>query len=118
MAHVAKVEKERKKALGVTQSSSTLEKSRKSRHKGRVHFHWKINLGAAVDQSTTQGFEFHGIRPDVRTTAVPQCLGQKRARGASWREASNRGHFYTVVSPSVVIATGGHGTIIEFLGSG
>ena len=89
--------KERKKALGVTQSSSTLERSLKSKHKGRVHFHWKVNLSRALDQETTAGFEFCGIKPDVRATFVATAAdGQRKARGANFLEASNRAHFYTV----------------------
>lgn len=85
-----------KKALGVTQSSSTMEQSLKSLHKGRVHFHWKLNLKRAIDQTTTDSSEFHGIRPDIRATVVPAGLGQRKPRGASYQEASNRGHFYVV----------------------
>ena len=87
-----------KKALGVTQSSSTMEQSLKSLHKGRVHFHWKLNLKQAVDQTTTDSFAFHGIRPDVRATVVPAGLGQRKPRGASFLEASNRVHFYVVAA--------------------
>ena len=87
--------KEKKKELGVVQSSSTLERSLKSKRKGRVHLHWKANLKKAVDQVTTEGFEFCGIKPDVRVTVVAKPEGQKKARGASFTEASNRGHFYT-----------------------
>ena len=89
-----------KKALGVTQSSSTMEQSLKSLHKGRVHFHWKLNLKRAIDQTTTDSFTFHGIRPDVRATVVPMGAGQRKPRGASFQEASNRGHFY-VVAPKI-----------------
>ena len=89
--------KARKKALGIRQSSSTLERSVKSRHKGRVHFHWKVNLATALDQATTEGFEFCGVKPDARATVVAKAAdGQKKPRGANFLEASNRGHFYTV----------------------
>ena len=87
--------KKAKKSLSVTQSSSTLERSVKSKNKGRVHFHWKLNLKKGVDQIGTQGFQFHGIKPDVRVTTVPNAAGMKKPRGASFIEASNRGHFYT-----------------------
>ena len=87
----------KKKELGITQSSSTLEQSLKSSHKGRVHFHWKVNLKQPLDQMTTDSFAFHGIRPDVRATVVPKAEGARKPRGANFLEASNRGHFYVVV---------------------
>ena len=90
--------KAKKKELGVAQSSSTLEQSLKSLRKGRVHFHWKVNLHKAVDQTSTDAFAFYGVRPDVRATVVPKGEGAKKPRGASYREASNRGHFYVVAA--------------------
>ena len=90
--------KAKKKELGVIESSSTLEKSLKSLDKGRVHIHWKVNLAKALDQASINCFAFHGIRPDLRATVVPKGAGEKKPRGASFREASNRAHFYVVVN--------------------
>ena len=83
--------------LGVTQYTSTLERSLQSFTTGRVHFHFKVNLKEAVDQVGTSGWEFHGVRPDGRNTAVPVRADTKKARGASFQEASDRAHFYAWV---------------------
>ena len=81
--------------LGVKQSTSTIEASLRSENVNRVHIHWKINLNQAVDQSTTKGFNFRGVRPDVRGTMVPVERGRRKPRGVNFLEASNRAHFYT-----------------------
>lgn len=80
--------------LGVTQYTSTLERSLQSATTDRVHFHFKVNLKTALDQVGTAGWEFHGVRPDGRHTAVPVRADTKKARGASFQEASDRAHFY------------------------
>ena len=85
---------QKKKELQVKHSSSTLEQSLRSKLDGRVHLHWKIDLAAALDQTTTDNLAFHGVHPQVETTN----LGfQKKARGANQQMASNRGHFYAYV---------------------
>ena len=84
--------------LGVSRSTSTLERSLHSPLEGRVHFHWKADLHEVVDNRTTAIFWFHGIEPDVRTTSdlLPggSAAPTRAARGVSFQEASNRGHFY------------------------
>ena len=85
---------ERARLLGVRQSTSTLEASLRSDIEGRVHLHWKVNLEGALNQTTTDGLDFLGVRPDARATAVPSDSIRKKARGANFLEASNRAHFY------------------------
>ena len=90
-------EAERVTSLAVKETTSTLERSLHSELVGRVHFHWKINLAEALDQVGAAGFEFHGVRPDVRPTVVAVRTDTNKARGASFKEASDRAHFYTWV---------------------
>ena len=93
--------KGKKRELGVAQSTSTLERSLESKDTDRVHFHWKVNLKEAIDTNTTESFAFHGVRPNAEPTVVPQTTnadGTKRPRGANFKEASNRGHFYAWVN--------------------
>ena len=55
----------------------------------------------ALDQTTTAGLEFHGVKPNAQATVVPLAFGPggtKRPRGANFQEASNRVHFYTWVN--------------------
>ena len=85
---------ERARLLGVRHGTSTLEASLRSDTEGRVHFHWKVNLEGALDQTNTDGFDFLGVRPDARATTVPTDSFRKKARGANFLEASNRAHFY------------------------
>jgi len=80
-----------KKELVVVHSTSKLEQSLNSDTPDRVHLHWKIDLKTALDQTTTDNFAFHGIRPQVETTMVDFA---KKARGGNAQMASNRGHFY------------------------
>jgi hypothetical protein len=84
--------------LGVKQSTSTIEASLHSEATNRVHIHWKVNLDKAVDQLTTKGFDFFGVRPDARSTVVPVERGRRKPRGMNFQEASNRAHFYTWVA--------------------
>jgi hypothetical protein len=84
----------RARLLGVRQSTSTLEASLHSDIEGRVHLHWKVNLGGALDQTNTDGLDFLGVQPDARATTVPTDSFRKNARGANFLEASNRAHFY------------------------
>ena len=87
---------EKKDDEGVQRSTSTLEESLNSCGDGtsyRVHIHWKVNLAEAIDRETTASFSFHGVKPDARRTFVTTAQG-KAARGITWEEASNRGHFY------------------------
>ena len=86
----------KKEERGVKWSSHTMEESLASALKGRVHFHWKVDLHEAIDHSTPRAFAFHGVVPHVRTT-FGQAHDVKQARGASYNEARNRGHFYCVV---------------------
>ena len=90
-------EAQRAKELGVVQSTSTLERSLHSSSAERVHFHWKVNLKASVDQTDTTAFAFHGIRPDAKATFVALRTDTQKARGANFAEASNRAHFYVWV---------------------
>ena len=93
--------KGKKQELGVAQSTSTLERSLDSKDKDRVHFHWKVNLKESIDWDKTDNFAFHGVKPNAEATVVPQTTnpsGTKRPRGANFREASNRGHFYAWVN--------------------
>lgn len=85
---------DRQKALGVTQDTSTLEASLHSDDSDRVHFHWKVNLEKAVDETDPASFAFHGVRPNARPTKVLAATS-RQARGANFTEASNRAHFYT-----------------------
>ena len=85
---------ERARLPGVRQSTSTLEASLRSDIEGRVHLHWKVDLEGAPNQTTTDGLDFVGVRPDARATAVPSDSFRKKARGANFLEASNRAHFY------------------------
>ena len=90
-----KFEQQRK----VTKSSSTLEKSLASDQLDRLHVHWKVDLKDPVDHTSTVAFAFRGVRPDARSTwhdvSTFVTLGaKKKARGASFEEARNRGHFY------------------------
>ena len=86
----------KKKELKVRQSTSKMERSLRSKDFGRVHLHWKTNLKNKLDNRSTGIFAFHGIKPDVRPTVVDKAaaLAGKKARGASFQQASNRGHFY------------------------
>ena len=85
-----------KKAQQVVQSTSTLEQSLHSRDDDRAHFHWKVNLKEALDQETTVGWEFHGVKPDARATVVAAPpLGRQRARGASSVKLRLHGKFQT-----------------------
>ena len=86
--------KEKKASLGVTRSTSTLERSLDSEDKNRVHLHWKIDLEEAIDHATRDAFTFHGVYPNARPTIAVLGPGGKAARGASFAEACNRGHFY------------------------
>ena len=90
-------ETQKVKDLGVLLRTSTLERSLHSSLPGRVHFHWKVNLEVALDQLGTDGFDFHGVRPDVRATVVAVRSDTQKARGSNLVEASNRAHFYTWV---------------------
>ena len=85
--------KQKQEELNVILSTSTLERSLHSPTPDRVHLHWKVNLQEAVDFSSAEVFEFHGVRPDARPTTALQTETRK-ARGASFVEASNRAHFY------------------------
>jgi len=87
---------ESQKALGVTQDTSTLEASLHSADGDRVHFHRKLNLAKPVDESDTSKFAFHGVRPNAQSTKV-EAAETRKARGANFKEASNRAHFYTWV---------------------
>lgn len=82
----------KKKELGVSQSTSTLERSLDSPLEDRVHFHWKLNLLQPIDWDSPRNFAFHGVCPDARPTVV--AAPTKQARGGNFAEASNRGHFY------------------------
>ena len=48
-----------------------------------------------MGQVGTEGFDFHGVRPDVRPTVVAVRKDTNKARGANFQEASDRAHFYT-----------------------
>ena len=76
-----------------------MEQSLNSKTKGRLHIHWKVDLAKSVDHSSTQAFAFHGVKPDARPTwkdcKIAPATGAKKARGATYEEARNRGHFYT-----------------------
>ena len=61
---------------------------------GRVHFHWKVDLAEAINHWTVNVFRFHEIGPDVRTPWQAPGEEVKQARGSSYAEAVNRGHFY------------------------
>lgn len=89
--------KEKKKELGVVKSTSTMEESLHGAEGWRVHFHWKVDLEEAIDHTTVDAFRFHGIGPDTRVPWV-QTEAAKFARGASYTEAVNRGHFYCWVA--------------------
>ena len=91
-----KWKRKKETALATTRSTSTMEESLRSELAGRVHWHWKIDLQAAVDEPTTDIFAFHGIRPDARSTVVASTP-TRNARGANFAEASNRAHFYVWV---------------------
>ena len=54
-------------------------------------------MEVALDQLGTDGFDFHGVRPDVRATVVAVRSDTQKARGSNLVEASNRAHFYTWV---------------------
>jgi hypothetical protein len=85
-----------KREAGVARSTHTMERSLASALRGRVHFHWKVDLRDAVDLRSTASFAFHGVRPDVRPPALA-ALGPRacaRGRGHAFAVASNRAHFY------------------------
>ena len=83
-------EEDRVKSLRVNENISTLERSLHSNTPDRVHFHWKVNLKDSVNQVGTAGFQFHGVKPDVRATTVAVRSDTQKARGASFQEASDR----------------------------
>ena len=85
-------EEERKEALGIVRSTSTVERSLNSPDADRVHIHWKVDLKEPIDWRTKDSVAFHGVVPNHRTTVAH---GIKAARGTSFRAASDRGHFYT-----------------------
>ena len=60
--------RDKKKELGASRSTHTMEESLESPLPGRVHLHWKVNLKTALDKPTNMVFVFHGIRPDTRKT--------------------------------------------------
>ena len=91
--------KAKKKELGVVKSSSTLEESLHGDMLGRVHFHWKVDLAEPIDHTTVDAFRFHGVGPDSRTPWLQLREEMtKGARGASYKEVVNRGHFYCWVA--------------------
>ena len=98
--------KDAKERYGVERSSSTLEQSLDSVLEGRVHLHWKVDLKQPIDQLLGESFRFHGIRPDVRKTFGETIAQKQGARGVSFEEASNRGHFYCVVQKEGTLHTG------------
>lgn len=74
-------------ALQVVQDTDTLERSLLSALEGRVHVHWKINTKDAIDHRTTDAVQFHGIRPDVRSTFVNTPFkGKARGEAEMHRE--------------------------------
>ena len=82
-----------RRKLGIKKHSSTLEESLESKLLGRVHLHWKVDLLEPIDHSTLDAFLFHGVRPDARATWTQTEAG-KAARGSSYADSVNRGHFY------------------------
>ena len=82
-----------RRKLGIKKHSSTLEESLESKLEGRVHFHWKVDLLEPIDHTTLDAFLFHGVRPDARATWTQTEAG-KAARGSSYADSVNRGHFY------------------------
>ena len=82
----------RRRKLGIKKHSSTLEESLESKLEGRVHFHYKVDLLEPIDHTTLDAFLFHGVRPDARATWTQNEAG-KAARGSSYAESVNRGHF-------------------------
>ena len=98
--------KEKKATLGVKRSTSTMERSLDSEDKNRVHLHWKIDLEEAIDHARKDAFTFHGVYPDARPTVVLLGPGGKAARGTSFAEASNRGHFYAWAPKRGTLFTG------------
>ena len=91
-------------AMDVRKSTHTMEESLFSALPGRVHLHWKVNLGKAIHRSPA-AFAFHGILPDVRPTALLEGSPRK-ARGASFNQASNHGHFYVWAPKVGTVKTG------------
>ena len=82
-----------RRKLGIKKHSSTLEESLESKLEGRVHFHWKVDLLEPIDHTTLDAFLFHGVSPDARPTWTQTEAG-KAARGSSYADSVNRGHFY------------------------
>jgi hypothetical protein len=98
-----------KAKLQIERSTSTLERSLNSRVPDRVHIHWKVDLETAIDMTSTETFWFKGVRPDVGTTSelLPGGTGgSKQARGTTFREASNRAHFYCWVNKAGSLKSG------------
>ena len=97
--------KAKKKELGVSRSTSTMEESLNSGLAYRVHFHWKIDLKEAIDHSTKDAFLLWGIPPDVRSPWA-QSEGAHNARGANYAEVNNRAHFYCFAPKFGTLYTG------------
>ena len=81
-------EAQRVTQLRVKETTSILEGSLDNTLARRVHLNWKVNLAEPLGQAGTEGFDFHGVRPDVRPTVVAMRKDTNKARGATFKEAS------------------------------